>query len=83
VLRAKVCLCELLAFRIKLDCRVVTAKFFVLFTYSQVAHNHNCDKIVQLKAKIFLHFVILLDGWFAVLLLYFLAKLIASQFSKL
>ena len=78
MLCAKVGLCELLALRIKLNSCIEATKLLVLLTYGQVAHHHDCDEVIELKTKVFLHFVVLLHVWLAVLILNFLAEFIAS-----
>jgi len=78
MLRAKVGLCKLLALRIKLNSCIEAAKLLVLLTYGQVAHHHDRDEVIKLKTKVFLHFMVLLHIWLAVLILYFLAEFIAS-----
>ena len=46
--RSKVFLSNLLSFRVKLDSSVETTEFFVLLTYTELSHYHNCNEVVEL-----------------------------------
>ena len=81
--RAKVSLSKLLALGVELDGGIVTAQFLVLLTHSDVGHDHNCDEVVKLEAKIFQLPLVLIGRGLRALCLHLLSDLRAPIFGKL
>ena len=51
MLRAEVCLCELLALRVELDGSVEASKLFVLLTDTEVGHDLDGNEVTQLEVQ--------------------------------
>lgn len=56
VLGSKVGLRVVSTFGVEFDRGIVTAKFFMLLSHCDVAHDHDCDEVLQLEAQIISNF---------------------------